>query len=86
MALTTTLRQSVRGRFVPACKAPSVIGNSKRGNARFESLLGMFGLKDRMIEAGMVVDWKTPIDWQRVNAIREKERNRCIELLKESLE
>ena len=63
-----------------------VIGNSKRGNARFESLLGMFGLEDRMIDAGLVIDWNTPIDWQRVNDIKEKERNRCIELLKGSLE
>lgn len=62
-----------------------VIGNKKRGNARFESLLGMFELEDRMIETGQEVDWKAPVDWERVNEIRQIERERCIELLKKSL-
>lgn len=63
-----------------------VIGNNKRGNARFESLLGMFGLEDRMIEPGQKVDWIAPIDWERVNEIRQKEKERCVELLKLGLE
>lgn len=62
-----------------------VIGNKKRGNARFESLLGMFGLEDRMIEPGQKVGWNAPIDWERVNEIREKEKERCVELLKQGL-
>lgn len=62
-----------------------VIGNKKRGNARFESLLGMFGLEDRMIEPGQKVDWNAPIDWKRVNEIREKESDRSIDLLKTAL-
>lgn len=59
-----------------------VIGNKKRGNARFESLLGMFELEDRMIEPGKEQNWNAPIDWKRVNEFREKEKARCIELLK----
>lgn len=59
-----------------------VIGNKKRGNARFESLLGTFGLEYRMIEPGQSIDWNVPIDWKRVNAIRQKERERCVALLK----
>lgn len=62
-----------------------VIANAERGNARFESLLGLFGLEDRMIESGQAIDWKKEIDWKRVNEIREKERNRCVNLLKTSL-
>lgn len=62
-----------------------VIGNKKRGNARFESLLGMFGLLDRMIEPGDSIDRRRGIDWDRVNEIRQKERERCIELLRTSL-
>ena len=63
-----------------------IIGNSERGNARFDSLLELFGLKERMIsidgiklEAGF--DWCREIDWGRVNEIRENEKQRCITLL-----
>lgn len=62
-----------------------VVGNKKRGNARFESLLGMFGLEDRMIAPGMQVDWNATIDWNRVNEIRQKEKDRSIGLLKSVL-
>lgn len=55
-----------------------VIGNSKRGNARFESLLGMYGLEDRMIVSGDTIDLKKEIDWKRVNEIRERERERSL--------
>lgn len=58
-----------------------VIGNSERGNARFESLLDLFGLVDRMITPRDVVDFKKPVDWDRVNDIRRKELVRCIDLL-----
>ena len=33
-----------------------VFSNAKRGNSRFDSLLGMFNLKDRMIEASNDTD------------------------------
>lgn len=62
-----------------------VIANAKRGNARFDSLLGLFGLEDRMIEPGQVIDWKKVIDWKRVNDIRQKEKERSLGLLKEVL-
>lgn len=45
-----------------------VIGNKSRGNTRFESLLGLFGLENRMIEAGKDVDLNAPINWDDVNA------------------
>lgn len=55
-----------------------VIGNSKRGNARFESLLGLYGLEDRIITIGDAVNWDKTIDWQRVNEIREREKDRSL--------
>lgn len=55
-----------------------VIGNSKRGNARFDSLLGLYGLEDRMITPGNAVDWNKPIDWDSVNEIREREKERSL--------
>lgn len=60
-----------------------VIGNKERGNTRFESLLGLFELETRMIEPGDKVEWKKEINWERVNAIRQRERERCMKLLKE---
>lgn len=62
-----------------------VIANSNRGNARFESLLGMFGLEDRKIEPNRDVSWEGSIDWVKVNSIREKERIKSLELLKRAL-
>lgn len=55
-----------------------VIGNSKRGNARFESLLGLYGLEDRVISSGDSVDWGKTIDWGRMNKIREREKERSL--------
>lgn len=65
-----------------------VMANAERGNARFESLLSLFGLEDRMItpENCAMNDWNKPIDWERVNGILESERVRCIALLKKGLE
>lgn len=62
-----------------------VINNVHRGNARFESLLGMFGLEDRMITLKGKVDCNKAIDWTRVNAIIENEKYRCVKLLKDAL-
>lgn len=62
-----------------------VIANAERGNARFESLLGLYGLEDRMISPGDKVDFTKEIDWMRVNAIREREKKRCIDLLRNAL-
>lgn len=49
-----------------------VIGNKKRGLARFHSLLVMFGLEDRLIEPQNLqnIDWQTPVDWDAVNEQR----------------
>jgi hypothetical protein len=64
-----------------------VFSNSKRGNARFESLLELCGLQDRMISLDKVsaVDWNRPIEWHRVNEILQREKERSLALLAEGL-
>lgn len=62
-----------------------VLANKKRGNARFESLLAMFGLENRLIAPEDRVDWNRTIDWGRVNAVREEKKEKCLQLLKNSL-
>lgn len=61
-----------------------VLSNASRGNARFDSLLGVFGLEDRIITPEDTIDWEKPIDWERVNRIREREKKqslKCFEFL-----
>jgi hypothetical protein len=51
------------------------VGNAARGLTRFNSLLSMFHLDDRMVcKADELPDSiiEAPIDWERVNRIREK--------------
>ena len=62
-----------------------VIANAKRGNARFESLLSLFGLEDRIILPEDKVNWDKSIKWDIVNAIIKGEQTRCINLLKTGL-
>lgn len=66
------------------------LGNEARGSARFASLLGTFGLQARLLHnptAEQVSEcMSTPIDWERVNAIRHSEKQRAIQFLKQNLE
>lgn len=66
------------------------IGNASRGMARFNSLLKMFGLENRLIlptagtpEIAALVS--APIDWQSVNARRSREIARSREFLTRAL-
>ena len=60
-----------------------VIGNANRGMSRFTSLLKVFHLEERLLDANQLhkVDINRPIDWASVNAILEQKRNECINLL-----
>ena len=60
-----------------------VIGNANRGISRFTSLLKVFHLEDRLLDANHLkdVDINCPIDWSSVNAILEQKRNECKNLL-----
>lgn len=66
------------------------LGNESRGTARFDSLLGTFGLQERLLTnptAERVSEcMRTPIDWERVNAIRHGEQQRAFDFLKQNLE
>ena len=65
-----------------------VIGNRARGMARFESLLGMFGLGERLVtpEQLEAVDPLSPVDWASVNARREEMRAFSMSFLTNSLQ
>ena len=60
-----------------------VIGNANRGMSRFTSLLKVFHLEDRLLDANQLqeVDINRPVDWASVNAILEQKRNKCTNLL-----
>lgn len=60
-----------------------VIGNANRGMSRFTSLLKVFHLEDRLLDANHLkdVDINRPIDWASVNVILEQKRNECKILL-----
>ena len=65
------------------------LGNENRGSARFDSLLGTFGLRDRLVtnydKDAILQLLNTPIDWESVNEIRHSEQQRAIEFLKKNL-
>lgn len=59
------------------------IGNVSRGMSRFTSLLKMFHLEDRLLDADNLddVDFSKPIDWTMVNGILGEKRRECKKLL-----
>lgn len=63
-----------------------VIGNIERGMSRFNSLLEIFGLKDRLIDETSVSYPSIKIDnWQEINETIEKWREKSFHFLKTSL-
>lgn len=60
-----------------------VIGNTSRGMSRFNSLLKVFNLENRLLSIDQFdnVDISQPIDWNSVNLILREKRNECISLL-----
>lgn len=66
------------------------IGNKDRGMARFESLLKMFGLEDRLVSNIDNFDInrleQNQIDWNLVNCTIEKERKKAIVFLQNNLQ
>lgn len=65
------------------------LGNMSRGSARFDTLLGKFGLEDRLISnptpSQIQRVLQTPVDWASVNAKLSLERERGINFLKANL-
>lgn len=64
-----------------------VIGNSVRGMARFNSLLKMFGLEDRIVTIETFDQNKvfTPVNWTEVNACRTEWRKKSMDFLVKNL-
>lgn len=61
------------------------IGNAMRGMARFTSLLGMFGLEDRLVQEGDAAIPDDEIDWASVNARLDDWRKASLSFLKNGL-
>ena len=63
-----------------------VVGNNKRGNTRFDSLLKTFGLADRFLyDINDIERMNSTIDWDSVNAIIEELRNLSLNFIKLNL-
>ena len=68
------------------------IGNAKRGLARFETLLSVYRLQDRLIDPDDLLGHararelaRSPIDWDCVNSVRLQEQQMGLAFLKEAL-
>ena len=61
-----------------------VFDNAKRGNSRFDSLLNLFHLKDRVVKSVTSHQSKS-VNWNEVNQLLYSERQRSQEWLKNSL-
>lgn len=64
-----------------------VIGNKTRGNARFDSLLKLFNLEDRLVSLDKIesTNLLAPIDWEKVNTIKKEWQNKSLAFIKENL-
>lgn len=66
-----------------------VLGNSSRGLSRLEWLLGLFGLRDRLVSTDSVenVDFEAlrAVDWEDVDRCLERQRSASLDFLKNSL-
>ena len=69
-------------------KAFIVYGNSERGMARFQSLLKLFKLEDRLITSFNELTKEkmfSQIDWEKTNQILNKYKDKSLRFLKKSL-
>ena len=64
-----------------------VIGNKERGLARFDSLLRLFNLQERLISPADLdsIDFYKPIDWEKVNQRRDDFKVAAINFIVNSL-
>ena len=63
-----------------------VVGNTIRGMARFRSLLSMFHLEGRLVMPGETEHFPdSPIRWEDVNEVLEKEREKALSFLTQNL-
>ena len=64
-----------------------VIYNAHRGNTRFDSLLRLFGLDERIIDISdySKIDFNKKFDWDRVNSIRTAKKQEALDFLTNNL-
>lgn len=64
-----------------------VYGNKERGLARFNSLLSIFKLEERIVstEEEALKALSTPVDWNKANLIHEQWKEKSISFLKDNL-
>lgn len=64
-----------------------VVGNQARGNARLQDLLNLFGLSDRMVmhNEKESIEWDRPIDWKKINDIKDKMKHKSLSFLNNGL-
>lgn len=67
------------------------IGNAHRGNSRFNSLLSMFGLTDRLVCSPSSTDailriLRIPIDWNAVNSVKNEMLEKSMKFLKNNIQ
>lgn len=64
-----------------------VIGNKERGMARFDSLLNLYGLQERLISSSNVdgVDINKSIDWEFVNRRRNELKKQAVAFIENTL-
>lgn len=60
-----------------------VYANLCRGNSRFDSLLGLFNLKNRVVDGH--ISEKGKIDWEKVNDSIAKERSMSIDFIRQNV-
>ena len=61
------------------------IGNSERGISRFESLLGIFGLQDKLIDESTKDIPDLVFDWNHINMVLSEWREKSLNFLKSIL-
>lgn len=66
------------------------LGNPERGNTRFDSLLNVFGLENRLVNIGekssdIFSIMSQEIDWNSIDSIRSKFKEKSINFLKNNL-
>lgn len=65
------------------------IANTDRGRTRFESLLAIFDLEERLFSNVKDIDLSIlnePLDWKKINEIRENEKKKGFQFLTDSLD
>ena len=63
------------------------IGNKNRGMSRFDSLLNMFGLENRLVDINYIADYvEKEIDWEHVDNLLAQKREEAFQFLNQALQ